>query len=251
MIRREKLRAIILSRRKLGEADRLVTLFTRRYGVLKVVAKGVRRIPSRRGGYLEPLTQALCVISGTPSHYYLAAVEPLELYDGLHADSTALDAGVVLARAIINLCEEGETYESVFDGLHQALEMLPDLVAPQQNILESALLLHILECSGLQPQLAACHVCGQTQPTEAVILDGSEGGWRCLACHDSFVGTDASLPPRLLRATKWLANNPQQALRLKMEVVEGQQLTSALRRYLAQVIAIPEVPAFSSAYGQA
>jgi DNA repair protein RecO (recombination protein O) len=257
MIRREKLRAIILSRRNIGEADRLVTLFTRRYGVLKVVAKGVRRIPSRRGGNLEPLTQVLCILSGNlsggqagRSRSYLAAVEPISLYESLHRDPTAMEGALVLGRAIVSLCEEGEAYESIFDALHQALDMLPTASAPERTVLESALLLHILERTGFQPQLASCQVCGEQRPSEAVILDGQAGGWRCLVCHDSFVGTDASLPPRLLKATRWLADNPQRALRLKMEALEGEQLLLGLRRYIAQVIGTSVTASLVPVYAQ-
>lgn len=248
MIRREKTRAIVLARRKLGEADRLIALFTRRRGVVRVIAKGVRRIPSRRGGSLEPLTHVLCVISGVSSRYYLAAVEPLELYEDLHRDTGAMEGAIVVARAIVNLCEEGTAYESVFDAFHQALALLPQISGAQRSIVESALLLHILACCGFKPHLSACQVCGETQPSEAVILDGREGGWRCLVCHDSFVGTDASLPPRLLNVTRWLAGNPHQALRLTVETGEGQQLANTLRRYLAQVIATPGVSTLAPAY---
>jgi len=251
MIRREKVRAIIVSRKSVGEADRLVTLFTRSRGVLKVMAKGVRRIPSRRGGYLEPLTEGLCLITANASfathgRSYLAAVEPLTAFGGLHDNETALEAGLVLAQAVVHLCEEGQAYETVFDGLHQALTMLPELSAPRQRILETALVLHILQRTGFAPHLAACQVCGQTRPSEAVVLDGGSGGWRCLVCHDSFAGTSWSLPPRLLRATQWLAHNPERALRLKVDLPEAEQLVLGVRRYLAQVIGAPLAPAVTT-----
>jgi DNA repair protein RecO (recombination protein O) len=257
MIRREKVRAIILSRKNTGEADRLVTLFTRSRGVLKVVAKGVRRIPSRRGGYLEPLTEVLCLLSGSSTgasqhgRLYLAAVEPTAPHENLHADSTALEAATVLAHAVIHLCEEGEAYQSIFDALQEALTLLPELTFPQQKVLETALLLHILEQTGFKPQLGACHVCGQTRPSEAVILDGHAGGWRCLVCHDSFAGTDVSLPPRLLKATRWLAHNPERALRLKVEQPEAEQLVQGLRRYIGQVIGTSLTSTLAPAYGRA
>lgn len=236
MIRREKARALILSRKKLGEADRLITLFSRERGLARVVAKGVRRIPSRRGGHVEPFTQVLVVLSSTRGAWYLAAVEPLAAYADLHRDPAAMDGALWLARAVMGLCEEGQEYASVFDGLHEAFEWLPRLPAAQRHVLESALVLHLLKVTGYQPKLEACHVCGQTRPTEAVVLDGRQGGWRCLACHDSFAGTNASLPPRLLRATQWLAHNPHQALRLRVEALEGQQIVQGLRQYLNNVL---------------
>src|SRR5436305_10337005 len=46
--------AVVLRTQKLGEADRIVTLLTRRHGRVRAVAKGVRRTGSRFGARLEP-----------------------------------------------------------------------------------------------------------------------------------------------------------------------------------------------------
>ncbi|MGZ6839667.1 MAG: DNA repair protein RecO, partial [Frankiaceae bacterium] len=48
--------AVVLRTYKLGEADRIVTLLTRRHGRVRAVAKGVRRTRSRFGARLEPAT---------------------------------------------------------------------------------------------------------------------------------------------------------------------------------------------------
>ena len=54
MARQEKARAVILSSRPLGEADRILRLYTREVGRVDAVAKGVRKTTSRWGGRLEP-----------------------------------------------------------------------------------------------------------------------------------------------------------------------------------------------------
>ena len=51
-----KTQAIVLRQRKLGEADKIVTLYCAHLGKLDAVAKGVRRTKSRLAGNLEPLT---------------------------------------------------------------------------------------------------------------------------------------------------------------------------------------------------
>ena len=48
--------AVVLRVTKLGEADRIVTLLTRRTGRVRAVAKGVRRTRSKFGGRLEPFS---------------------------------------------------------------------------------------------------------------------------------------------------------------------------------------------------
>src|SRR5436853_3702761 len=49
--------AVVLRTQKLGEADRIVTLLTRRHGRVRAVAKGVRRTGSRFGARVEPFMQ--------------------------------------------------------------------------------------------------------------------------------------------------------------------------------------------------
>ena len=46
--------AVVLRQHKLGEADRIVTLLTRQHGLVRAVAKGVRRTKSKFGARLEP-----------------------------------------------------------------------------------------------------------------------------------------------------------------------------------------------------
>lgn len=48
-----KAHGIVLKRRNVGEADRMITLFTKEQGKIRVIAKGIRRIHSRRGPHLE------------------------------------------------------------------------------------------------------------------------------------------------------------------------------------------------------
>jgi len=47
-------RAVVLRQHKLGEADRIITLLTRDHGLVRAVAKGVRRTRSKFGARLEP-----------------------------------------------------------------------------------------------------------------------------------------------------------------------------------------------------
>jgi len=52
-----KTEGIVLKRRNFGEADRILTVFTKDRGKISVLAKGVRRITSRRAGNVELLNR--------------------------------------------------------------------------------------------------------------------------------------------------------------------------------------------------
>lgn len=239
MIRREKLHALILSRRNSGEADRFVTLFTRDYGLLRAVAKGVRKIPSRRGGHLEPFSHVVAIISGSPHRYFLAGTETVDEYTPLHQHHVALAQAHNLAQLVTHLFEEEEPYPTVFDAIHHAWHILPTLTPERQRLLEVAVMLHTLRAAGVAPELSACHRCGVKQPTDTVIFDSTEGGWRCLTCHGQLLGTKRSLTPRLLKVVRFIAYYPERALQIRITTEESQQIAEALRHYISGVIEQP------------
>ncbi|MFH1896595.1 MAG: recombination protein O N-terminal domain-containing protein, partial [bacterium] len=53
-----KLEAIILSRREFGEADAYLTVFSKEEGKLSLLAKGIRRVSSRRAPHLETFSRS-------------------------------------------------------------------------------------------------------------------------------------------------------------------------------------------------
>ncbi len=83
MIKFYKTEAIVLGRKNFGEADKVVTLLTKYYGKKKTVAKGVRRIHSRRAPHLEPFSQIYLVVRKGKNFDYLAEVTTLRNYAGI------------------------------------------------------------------------------------------------------------------------------------------------------------------------
>lgn len=238
MATREKHHALVFSRRHLKEADSLITFLTREAGLIRVEARGVRRIPSRRGGHLEPLTHVLLVVSQSHEYWYLAGTETLDHFPDLHHDPAAQAAIQRLAQLIRHLIHEREPHPELFDAMKHACALLPTLTPSKRHILEVSLSLYILERAGVQPALRECLDCGTKQPHDAIVLDSSAGGWRCLSCHPSLHGAQNSLPPRLLKVLRWLATSPQRALLLSLTDHESEQLVSTMRLYLATIVGI-------------
>ena len=240
MARQEKLRAVVLSRRSVGEADRLVTMLTREQGLLRVLAKGVRKIPSRRGGHMEPLTQVLALISGSPGRYWLRAIETEEYFYKLHDDRRALGRARRLAHIVVDLFEEETACPRLFDALRQACEVLPELTYPKQSLLEVATIMLALREGGIMPLLGRCQRCGARRSEEAVVLDASQGGWLCLTCLPAgqagcltLARAKASLNPRVFAVLRYLAAYPEKALKLSVDEEEARQLITAARLYIS------------------
>lgn len=231
MAKREKVQALILGRRSSGEADRLVTLLTRETGIRRVLAKGVRKIPSRRGGHLEPLTRVDAVLNGGRDYAYLAHVETANYFQALRKSEQALEQARALAQLTVATLEEGEPQAHLFDYLDWAWGAAGGLPFPKQALLTVAGAFLILRAGGVQPNLLVCQRCGARAVSEAVVLSHEEGGWHCLSCHGHLSGTASSLPVRLLAVLRYAATRPHDAWRIRLSGEEGQQLLAALHSY--------------------
>lgn len=235
MARQEKLQALVLSRRSVGEADRLVTIFTQEKGLLRVLAKGVRKIPSRRGGHLEPLTRVIALVSGSQGRFFMAAVETQDYFPLLHGDREAFASAHVLARTLVALFEREVAYPQVYEAVRRAWELLGQLEANRRSLLEVATVALLLREAGVMPLLDKCQQCGIAQPREAVVLDPERGGWMCLTCLPTSPAGNRLLSPQGLKCLRYLAVKQQHALRLKVADHESRQLGRAVGSYIGMV----------------
>lgn len=235
MARQQKLQALVLSRRKVGEADRVVSFFTREHGVVRAVAKGVRKIPSTRGAHLEPFTQTLVVLHTSKAGTYVSGAETQEYFSDLKTNQLAFEHAKHITSLAMTLFGEDDPNARVYDLLHYAWRTLPQLSEGKQNQLESAATVMMLSEAGVLPSWQTCEACGKTTPSDAVVLDPI-GGWRCVTCHTTFAGTRWSLSPRLFKVLRYVSTKPEDAVRLAMTQDESTQLVMSLRYFTGGVL---------------
>lgn len=231
MARRETVQGLVLGRKPLGEADRMVVLLTRETGLRRVLAKGVRKIPSRRGGHLEPLTKVLAVLNAGRDYAYLAHVETVNYFQPLRETRPVFEQAQGVAQLASATLAEGEAQAAVFDYLDWAWGAAGELPFPKQALVCVAGTFLVLRAGGVQPNLRVCQRCGTREVSEAVVLSYEEGGWHCLSCHGRLWGATSSLPARLLPVLRYAAARPGDAWRLRVSLEEGQQLLAAMGAY--------------------
>src|SRR5438128_8951920 len=109
--------AIVLKRMDLGEADRIVTLYTRELGKLRAVAKGVRRTTSRSAGHLEPftVTDVLCAVGRELD--VISQAETLETFRTLRENLELTTHAYYLAEVVDMLTEDRMENQAVFELL--------------------------------------------------------------------------------------------------------------------------------------
>ncbi len=236
---RKKVHALVFSRRNVGEADRLVTFFSREEGIVKAVAKGVRKIPSQRGGHLEPYTQVLALLSQSGHGTYVGAVETEKRFVELVADVDALHHARNISHVVTRLFDESDPQKELYDNVIHAWRVLPKVSPAKRNIIESAIIVISLQFAGLMPDFDSCVVCGSEKPSESVVLDAVSGGWKCLLCHKDLKSAQYSLSPKLLFAVRFMARHPERAMKIAASDEDSKQLLFALRMFIANTAMHP------------
>lgn len=119
-----KTTGIILKRRNVGEADRLLTVYTREEGKITIKAKGVRKITSKRASHIEPLNKAILSLYKTGSTPVLTEVDTIVSYDRVKNNLARVGLAYHICELIDSLCPEGQENEAIFVLLENILESL-------------------------------------------------------------------------------------------------------------------------------
>jgi DNA repair protein RecO (recombination protein O) len=192
--------AIVLRQRKLGDADKIITLYSANFGKLDAIAKGVRRITSRLAGHVEPLNHGSYLLARGRNLDIITQAQTIETFQALHDDldrlSRAVYAAELLDRATEERAESFALYRLLLDTLRRLAQGGDlDLVL---RFFEMSLLDHL----GYRPQVEACVVCRGPLSGEGNKWAPGLGGAVCGNCRpeDEVLRGLSTNGLRLLRA---------------------------------------------------
>ena len=166
---------IVLRTQDLGEADRIITVLTRRTGRIRAVGKGVRRTKSRFGARLEPFTHVDLLLYEGRSLDIVTQADSLRAYgEPLISDYPRYTAGVAMLETAERFtAEERQPAQRQFLLMVGGLRALGEGEHGPRLVLD-AFLLRSLAVAGYAPALEECAVCGS--PWGPAVTGDSEGG---------------------------------------------------------------------------
>ena len=170
---------VVLRARNLGEADRIITLYTRGHGKVECVARGARRARSRLMGGTQLFTHGRFALFSGRSLDTLSQAEIVQSFAGLREDLVTLGYASYFAELLDAGTEPGEPSEDVFGLILDAFSGLERGVSPA--IVARWFEFRLMALLGYRPQLDVCAACGKTAAGE-VRFDPVEGGLVCTAC---------------------------------------------------------------------
>jgi DNA repair protein RecO (recombination protein O) len=208
MARTYRTEAVVLRSFRLGEADRVLHVYTASRGRVGAVAKGVRRTKSRFGGRLEPLSHVeLMLHQGSGELQTVTGAHLRASHHEAREDPYRLGVGLIGAEAMLRLFPEQEANDRAFTALTRFLDTLDEAPSleparPSLDPLALSFQLKLLWLSGYMPHLDSCVECGLVE--ELVGFLPSAGG---AVCRDCGPGT-ISLSPEGLRSIRTLLLTP-------------------------------------------
>lgn len=130
-----KTEGVILKRRDFGEADRILTIFTLHRGKISVLAKGVRRITSRRAGNVELLNRVSMFLHQTKGMPILTEAESLDTYQKLKEDLTLSTYAYHIIELVDKLTAENQESRILYGHIVEVLRRLEK--APRQLLIRA------------------------------------------------------------------------------------------------------------------
>jgi len=128
--------AIILKRSNLNEADRLITVFSQNQGKLKLIAKGIRKLTSRKKGHLELFTLSKLLIAKTKTLDIVTEAQTIKGFPELRKNLNRVRIAYLLAELVDKLTPENQDHPEIYHLLIENFSKLNSNKAPKNLILD-------------------------------------------------------------------------------------------------------------------
>ena len=175
--------AVVLKRMDLGEADRIVTLYSRDHGKIRAVAKGVRKSTSRSSGHLEPFTQSDVLFAVGRELDVVSQAETLTSFRAVRENLDLIASAYYVAEVVDRMTEDKLENHEVYDALLDALTGLEE--QSNTRLVLVAFLIRALHAFGFRPELQECVGCRDELQPGRNYFSAFLGGALCPRCGPS------------------------------------------------------------------
>ncbi len=233
-IRSQRVEAIVLRHSDWGEADRLLWLFTREIGKVRVVAKGVRKPRSRKAGHLEPFTRVELLLAHGRDLLIITQAEAIDAYLKLREDLLRVGYASYIIELLDRFTyEEGENI-NLYRLLTETLSRLNTEAQPAFAVRYYEL--RLLDLVGFRPQLLHCVNCGEEIQAEDQYFSFEKGGVICPKCGVNEPGVRPVSMPALKILRHFQRSRYLEAQRARLSSSVDLELENLMGYYLTYLL---------------
>lgn len=228
-----KSEAVIIRRSDLGEADKILTIFTPNFGKLRVVAKGVRKVTSRLAGHVELFTRSRMLLAKARNLDIVTQSETIDAYRPLHDDLSRVAHAYYVAELLDTLTPDEQENYAAYKLTADAFRLLSDDSDPDRVLRWYEM--QILGYMGYSPEMTQCVECRNELTATVNAFSPALGGVICAACRRVGVGRDLSV--NALKVLRLMQRNPYSAVsRLKMDGALAGEIQSVMQGYITYTL---------------
>jgi DNA repair protein RecO (recombination protein O) len=238
MISRERsfrLEAVVLRHLDWGEADRMLTLFTAEQGKVRAIAKGVRKMRSRKAGHLEPFTRVNLLLARGRDMLLITQAETVDAFLALRDDMLRTTQALYVIELLDRFTyEEGESH-SLYRLLVETLDRLShsginaDLVMRYYEI-------RLLDLVGFRPQLFRCLNCEEEITAQDQYFSAERGGVLCPRCGRVVLEARPVTTDTLRYLRHFQRSNWSEASRAPLTTALNHELELLIQYYLTYLL---------------
>ncbi len=226
--------AIVLRRFDFGEADRMLTLYSKEYGKIKALAKGARKPQTRKTGHVELFMRTNFLFAKGKNIDIVTQAELVEAYPSLREDLFRTTYAIYSLELVDGLTAEADQDVRKYELLANTLRWFEE--AEEARLVARYFELHLLSLAGFQPQLFHCLSCGDAIEEQDQFFSVELGGLLCPGCREDDrraqpISAPAVKVLRYLQTRSWDVVN---SLHLRREL--HAELEKIMHMYLRQVL---------------
>jgi DNA repair protein RecO (recombination protein O) len=227
--------AIVIKQSRIGEADRIVTVYTPGLGKLRAIAKGACRPGSRLGGNVAPLTYCSMMLAKGRNLDIITQSQPIDSFPVLKNDLWHMACGLYTLELVDSSTLENSDNGSLFDLLLNTLRRLCE--SANDTTVIRYFELHLLHHLGYRPQLRRCVDCDCLVDPVTNFFSYSRGGILCPDCSRKELASCPLSVDALKVLRLWQGCDYATASRVKVGAklsLELKQVMQGYIRYLLQ-----------------
>lgn len=172
--------ALVIKEMNVGESDRLVTLFTRDYGIIKAFAAGAKNITSKKGAATALLTYSSFTILHKKDSYRIYEATPIARFFTPGSEIDVLTVSQYFCELAYTFGEEGEPNPEFLRLILNSLHFLTK-EKRYPPLIKAITELRAASISGYAPNLVACPECGKFDE-DIMYFCLNDGSLRCSEC---------------------------------------------------------------------
>ena len=226
--------AIVIRQIKLGEVDKILTIYTPDFGKLKAVAKGACRPRSKLGGNVEPLTHSLMMLARGRNLDIITQSQTIDGFLALKSDLWRMACGFYLLELVDSFTVENNENPPLFALLLDTLRRLCQ--ADNSEIVLRYFELHFLHYLGYRPQLHHCVICNSPLRPVVNFFSFSQGGILCPHCGEKEPESRPLSVDALKILRLWQNCDYATAKRVKMKSKLSSQLKRVVQGYIKYLL---------------